>query len=211
MQRFSSARTTSQTEDLTDRCLIHRVTTGDTDAFATLYQRYVPRLRAYLTTQLEPSAIVDDVCQDVLMVIWRRAADLYPTTRVSSWIFGIARRQARTAWARSMTKPVIERPEIEIESDLTDPESLFIRHERDRTVAQVLATLPPPQRTVLYLAYYQEASYKDIASRLGCSVSMVKTRLRQAGSPASSRPDDSTARHLSRQTLCCWPLLPFCV
>jgi DNA-directed RNA polymerase specialized sigma24 family protein len=45
-------------------------------------QRYLPRLRAYLTQQLRVDALIDEVCQDVLVVIWQRAADLYPTTRV---------------------------------------------------------------------------------------------------------------------------------
>lgn len=180
MQELSSTSSVTRADDAVERCLIHHIAKGDTEAFTTLYQRYLPRLRAYLTKQLGADALIDEVCQDVLMVIWQRAADLYTTTRVSSWIFGIARRQARTAWARGISASAAQPPTSEPESDPIDPEAQLIRRERLGAVAQMLATLPEPQRMVLTLAYYEEASYQEIASRLGCSVDTVKTRLRQA-------------------------------
>jgi RNA polymerase sigma-70 factor (ECF subfamily) len=180
MRKLSSIRTMPQVDDTVDRDLIDRVAKGDTEAFTALYQRYLPRLRAYLSKHLGTEACIDEVCQDTLMVIWQRAADLYPTTRVSSWIFGIARRQARTIWSRGLSAAVAPPPAPEPEGDPMDPEAHLMLQEHRHAVAQILATLPEPQRTVLTLAYYEEASYQDIAARLSCSVDTVKTRLRQA-------------------------------
>lgn len=165
--------------DIEDEILIRRIAEGDALAFETLYRRYTPRLVGYLTPRLGDPALVDEVCNDVLLVTWRRAAGFRPMSRVSSWIFGIAQRLVRKAKCRSMASQHLVFPEPRVGADHDNPEHLLTVHERTQGVARALATLPTPQRTAVVLAYYTNASYQDIAQRLDCSISTVKMRLAQ--------------------------------
>ena len=80
------------TLDEDDVQLIQRVADGDSLAFERLYYRYRPRLVAYLTQRLKTPELVDEVCSEVLMVVWQKAAAFSLGARLSTWIFGIALR-----------------------------------------------------------------------------------------------------------------------
>ena len=95
---------------------------------------------------------------------------------------------------RQRRRPWLERPTGEV-PEPTDPgpggaEGL---DERD-AMWRVLATLPPRQRAVLVLRYYEDLSEADIADVLGCSRGTVKSqaakaleRLRQSFAPEEAR------------------------
>src|SRR5262249_3907053 len=99
------------------------------------------------------------------------------TSRVSTWIFGIAHNKALKARARASGRaaelPVSEQHPVEGE----DPEDATIRRELGRVVAQGLEALPPEQRAVMELTFYQGRSYREIAEITRCPVNTVKTRM----------------------------------
>ena len=68
-----------------------------------------------------------------------------------------------------------------------DPEVLLLHQEQQQLLARTVAQLPPDLRVVVEAAYYQAASYKAIATRLGCPVGTVQARLLRAR-PVACRP-----------------------
>lgn len=66
------------------------------------------------------------------------------------------------------------------ESDQANPEVLMSHQERAHTIARAMEKLPPKQRLVVELTYYQDCSPKEIAARIEVSVSTVRSRLRLA-------------------------------
>jgi RNA polymerase sigma-70 factor (ECF subfamily) len=169
-------RTTSC--DTEDEVLIRRIAAQDSEAFTTLYQRYAPRLAGFLYQRLAQPDLVDDVLHETLLVVWQGAARFRAQAQLSTWIFRIAHRkaqQARVACQRDSTLPVsLEGTAPE------DSEGLLLQRECGSAVTSALATLSPAQRTILDLSYAQDWSVPAIAAHLGCSVSTVKSRLRQA-------------------------------
>jgi RNA polymerase sigma-70 factor (ECF subfamily) len=159
--------------------LMQQVAAGDAHAFEILYTRYAPRLRGFLRRRLGQHDLVEDVLNETMLALWQHAARFDPRQRLSTWIWGITRHKAGKArWA---TRPQPEWPALTPAShDQDNPEHQLIRQERAGAMTRALAQLPPPQRAVLTLAYYEHDTYQEMAQRLGCSVYTVKTRLEQA-------------------------------
>ena len=77
--------------------LLRQVAAGDTTAFEQLYYHYAPRLAAFLRRHFGATALVDDVVNEVLFVVWQRAAVFPATACISAWLCGIACNKARRA------------------------------------------------------------------------------------------------------------------
>ena len=158
--------------------LVQAVAAGDSRAFEQLYVRYAPRLAAFLRRRLGSPALVDEVLQDVMLVVWQQAARFQPTGRVFPWLCGIARYKAYKAQHPLPSPPPLAAPELG--SYQANPERVVLQGERARLVAHAVASLPPLQRTVVELTYAQACSSREIAQRLAEAESTVRSRLRLA-------------------------------
>jgi RNA polymerase sigma factor (sigma-70 family) len=186
----------SASRDIEDADLIRRIAAHEAEAFTTLYQRYAPRLGGFLSHRLAQPDLVDDVLHETLMVVWQDAARFRGQAQLSTWIFGIAQRkalQAREACQRGSALPVSLAGTVP-----EDSEGLLLQREHGHAVTRALAALAPAQRTILDLSYVQDWSVPAIAMHLGCSVSTVKTRLRQARRGLAARLAHAE-RSLTRQ------------
>jgi RNA polymerase sigma-70 factor (ECF subfamily) len=159
---------------------LHAVAAGDTVAFEQFYHHYAPLLTAFLRRRLGSSALVDEVLQDVMLVVWQQAARFQPTCRVSTWLCGIARYKAYKVQKPSQPSPPPPPASPEIGSHQENPERVALQGERTRLVAHAVASLPPVQRTVVELMYDQACSSREIAQRLAEAESTVRSRLRLA-------------------------------
>ena len=81
--------------------LIRRVVARDRQAFETLYHRYSPVVYRYLWKLIRQREIVEEALNDVMMVVWETASRFNGTSRLSTWILGIAHNKALKARARS--------------------------------------------------------------------------------------------------------------
>jgi DNA-directed RNA polymerase specialized sigma24 family protein len=64
---------------------------GDRAAFAKLFQHFAPRLKAYMLSLGSTNDLVEELAQETMLIIWRRAKSHNPeTTAGSTWIFTIA-------------------------------------------------------------------------------------------------------------------------
>src|SRR5262245_17576349 len=80
--------------------LIRRVAAKDRAAFEALYRRYAQRLQRYLSRLIQSPEVTEEVLDDVMLVVWQSADRFNRTSRVSTWIFGIAHHKALKARAR---------------------------------------------------------------------------------------------------------------
>jgi RNA polymerase sigma factor (sigma-70 family) len=162
-----------------DGALIHRVAAQqDRQAFETLYHRYTPRLARYLAKLLRQRELVEEVCNDTMLVVWQHAARFNHTSRLSTWIFSIAHHKALKALARAAPhgpQGALARPDAGIDWD--GPEGALTRQERQHLLVRALETLPPEQRAVVELTLSHGYSYQEIAAIMGCPVNTVKTRM----------------------------------
>src|ERR1700749_1740269 len=77
-----------------ERALIARVVQRDRRAVEGLYRLYHPRLVRFLSNLVRSPQQVEEVLDDTMMVLWRRPEGYNGTSKLSTWVFGIAYRKA---------------------------------------------------------------------------------------------------------------------
>jgi len=156
--------------------LLGLVAMEDMHAFEALYRAYAPRLRRFLRGVLRQHALVDEVLDDTMLVAWRKAHTFDASSRVSTWLFAIAYRQAMKAVRRSDVPLPDPRDEPRAPSD-TEPDNTLQHHQLRARLDATIAQLTPEHRAVIELTYFHGHGCKDIAEIVGCPVATVKTRM----------------------------------
>ncbi len=167
--------------DQEDRRLLARIAQQrDSAALEQLYGRYRERLSAFLRRLSRDPTLIDEVYNDVMVKIWHKAHQFQGQSRVSSWIYSIAYRDClRMVKKQHRRDRVIhllgdEVPEQPVQDDhgepLIDPALL----------QRALGRLPPKQRIVLELCYFEGRAIEEIARIVGAPANTVKTRLHYA-------------------------------
>ena len=149
----------------------------DKAAFGRLFDYYAPRLKGVMMRGGAAGDAAEDIVQDVMLTIWRKA-DQYdpPRATVSAWIFQMARNR-RIDLIRKYQRPVPE--EIKHE-DTTDPDATqMIALEQEAAKLKVaLARLKPDQREMIEKAYLGELSHADISTLTDLPLGTIKSRIR---------------------------------
>jgi RNA polymerase sigma factor (sigma-70 family) len=165
-------------DDIDDLELIRRVAVQDRQAFGTLYNRYAPLVSRYLSFQIRRRELVEETLNDVMMVVWETASRFNGTSKLSTWILGIAHNKALKAWTRVARADPAELPEDNPGGvETNSPEKLVREKELAHVMRRALASLPAEQRAVMVLTFYNDLPQAEIAEILGCPVNTVKTRL----------------------------------
>jgi RNA polymerase sigma-70 factor (ECF subfamily) len=156
--------------------LLARTAAGDLRGFELLYRLYHPRLTRFLGRMTRRPGLVDELLDDTLMVVWRRASTFNGRSKVSTWIFAIAYRKALKA-LRRLDDPAVDEDADERPEPGPGPEQRFGEGELRSALLAALAQLSAAQRAVVDLAYFQGLGVREIAEIADCPVDTVKTRM----------------------------------
>jgi len=159
-------------QDHIDRTLLERISNNqDRQALTELYERYRSPVGSFLHSKLREKRLVDEVFNDVMLIVWRKASSFQAKSKVSTWIFGIAYRTS-LSHARKESKHTDKAQEYEMNDIAESQESNASEHVR-----AAITELSENHRTVIELAYYFGHSVAEISETIDCPVSTVKTRL----------------------------------
>jgi RNA polymerase sigma-70 factor (ECF subfamily) len=166
----------------TDRALIARIETRDSEALALLYDRYASRLLGLSLRILGNTGEAEEVLQDVFLFTWR-AASTFDATRgtVLAWLLvatrsrSIDRLRSRRPAARAGLTSLNEVPE---RAGPQDVEAESAAREWEQLCRAAIAQLPADQQRVLELAYFDGLTHQEIAQRTSTPLGTVKTRVR---------------------------------
>lgn len=161
--------------------LVKATARQDRQAFAELFSFYAPRVKAYLLRLNSTNAQAEELTQEVMLTIWRKAGQFDPSqASASTWIFRIARNRRIDA-ARRDNKPELSPDEPALmPSEPEAPDTATHATFRASRIQEAMATLPEEQVTLLQLAFFDGLSHSEIADRLGVPLGTVKSRLRLA-------------------------------
>lgn len=156
--------------------LLAAVSQGDLPAFESLYREFRPRLWRFLDRLTRQPAMVEELIDDTMLVVWQRAASFNRQSRLSTWIFAIAYRKALKA-LKYRDEPVDGDGHDQADNAEQQPQQACQQRQVQRQLQQVLASLSPEQRAVVTLTYFHDLPYQEIADIVGCPVDTVKTRM----------------------------------
>jgi RNA polymerase sigma-70 factor (ECF subfamily) len=157
--------------------LIARVAARDRQAFAALFKHFAPRVKAYLRRAGMEASEAEEVAQEVMLLVWRKA-ESFDAARgaASTWVFAIAR-NARLDHARRRANLPPAPPEDE-DSLAPCAETLTLTAERAARLRGALGALSPDQQQIVKLSFFAETPHAAIASALNLPLGTVKSRIR---------------------------------
>ena len=155
--------------------------TRDRAAFAALFGHFAPRLKSYLVRLGAEGALADELVQDVMLTVWRRAESFDPArASAATWIFTIARNR-RIDGLRREGRPEIDPADPALVPDAPEQADRALEGAQDTArLHAAIADLPAEQAELLRLAYYEDQPHSAIAQRTGLPLGTVKSRLRLA-------------------------------
>lgn len=159
--------------------LIEKVKQGDKPAFEELYRLYFRKLYRFTARVLRDAGAAEDVINETMYVVWKKAASFDGSCKLSTWIFGIAFNKARKfsvfPSVPEMTEEETEHREME-RDEYASSCALELLENRE-LLEFALKALSESHRAVVELTYYHDFSYKEIADIMQCTESTVKTRM----------------------------------
>jgi RNA polymerase sigma-70 factor, ECF subfamily len=160
--------------------LIAIATSSDKEAFAQLFTHFAPRLKAHFRARGVADQQAEEITQEVMLRVWRRAGQFDPRRgSASTWIFSVARNcyidlvRKERVFEADADEPVVVDPGAPTDERIADG-------ERMAALQAALARLPSEQGQVLQDAYVGGQSFPEIAERQGLPLGTVKTRARLA-------------------------------
>jgi RNA polymerase sigma-70 factor, ECF subfamily len=163
--------------DLMERVAHHK----DRAAYGELFAYYGPRVKAYLMRLGADDSLSEELAQDVMVTVWRKA-ELFDRRQasVSTLLFRIARNRRIDAIRRTRRPELDPRDPLLLPSAPAAADDALTTQDTERRVRAAMRDLPDEQKDLLRAAFYEGLSHREIAERSGTPLGTVKSRLRLA-------------------------------
>lgn len=149
----------------------------DRQAFGALFDHFAPRLKGFVMRSGTPAAQAEEIVQEVMLTVWRRA-ELFDPHRapVSAWIYQIARNRQIDV-IRKERRPVPEELALD---DAAEPDAgqIMALEQEAGQLRQALQKLSPDQRAIVEKAYLGEMTHHQISAQTGLPLGTIKSRIR---------------------------------
>ena len=171
--------------------LIARACQGDHEAFRLIFERYSRPVISFIYDLVSNRALAEELTQETFVRAYRNLRTMRQETKLSTWLFGIAKNVAR----ESLRAREHDNHHVDLEDqsvlDLRDgglvPVDQLLGKELNELIQRSLAALDEDKRLVFTLKVFQQCSYEEIAEITGFSIAKLKTDLHRARSEMRRR------------------------
>ncbi|MEP0519853.1 MAG: sigma-70 family RNA polymerase sigma factor [Hyphomicrobiales bacterium] len=150
-------------------------------AFTEVFDHFAPRLKAYLLRLGAQGGQAEELVQEVMITLWRKANLFDPAkSSLATWLFRIARNRQIDALRRD------KRGELDPDDPSLHPQGeveageLMDAQMRDERVRESLKQLPEEQLELVRMAFFQGLSHSQISEKTDLPLGTVKSRIRLA-------------------------------
>ena len=173
---------------LTDDMLVARYTEGDNKAFDELLARYQGKLFNYIYFIVRNQEVAEDIFQETFVkaITTIQQGRYTASGKFGAWLTRIAHNMIIDGYRQERNENTISNDETEVDlfndADLCDDniETQMVNEQTLRDVRRLLDALPDNQREVVYMRFYQDLSFKEIAEITGVSINTALGRMRYA-------------------------------
>jgi RNA polymerase sigma-70 factor (ECF subfamily) len=164
--------------------LVARACKGDQEAFRLIFERYSRPVISFVYDQVSNRELAEELTQETFVRAYRSLHTLREETKLSTWLFGIAKNVARESLrARVRTNQHVDLDDKSV-LNLSDHEPVpvdqLLNKELNSVIQNSLALLDDDKRLVFTLKIFQQCSYEEIAEITGFSIPKLKTDLHRA-------------------------------
>ena len=164
--------------------LIRRARNGDPEAFRLIFERYIRPIISFIYDMVGRRELAEELAQETFVRAHRGLGGLRDDTKLSTWLFGIAKNVARES-LRTRIKDdrrvsLDEGPAQELPSEGLLPDHELLNKELSGVIRAALDALDEDKRLVFTLKIFQQRSYEEISEITGSSIPKLKTDLHRA-------------------------------
>ena len=164
--------------------LVTRVCAGDAEAFRLIFERYSRPVISFIFDMVNDRALAEELTQETFVRAYRAIHTMRRETKLSTWLFGIARNVARESLrARARANNhlhLADKAVMDLSDDKPVPVEGVLSKELNDVIRRSLAALDEDKRLVFTLKILHQCSYEEIAEITGFSIAKLKTDLHRA-------------------------------
>ncbi len=161
-----------------DELIIDRVMKGDRNAYALLVDRYKDRVFSLVIGIVRNREVAEEIAQDVFVRAFTSLKKFRKESGFSTWLYRIAYNGAISETRKR------KYPHRSFDDQLERTASMQVLEEDTETVEgrhklleKALDQLPPEEKLILMLYYFEDNSVEEISRNTGLTVSNVKVKL----------------------------------
>lgn len=145
-------------------------------AFNLMVRKYSERLYFVIRGIVHTHADTDDVLQNTWVSVWKALDTFREDSKLYTWLYRIAVNEAMSSLRKSRVRAALSLNDYSsvIENCLRADET-FNGDKLQLALQKAIASLPPRQKAVFTMRYFDELPYSDIAEILDVSESSLKT------------------------------------
>lgn len=180
--------------EMTDDELVKLYEEGQDNAFDVLLERHQDKVFNYIFFLTRDEDFANDVFQDTFVraITAIRSHNYEASGNFASWLICISRNLVLDHHRRSTTMPTVSNEFVDENGDvqgdlfndmqLCEPtvEAQIFQRESAQRINAMIDKLPENQREIIYLRFYRDMAFKDIAQVLGVSINTALGRVRYA-------------------------------
>lgn len=159
--------------DVEDEILVGAALQGKSECFNELCRRYYPTLVAVADSILLDYHLAEDAAQEALAAACRGLGTLRKPEYFGAWVGVICRNVAKDMLRQRPGRREVADADAKCEADCVDD-------EQDKILSDAIQRLPTNLREVIFLRFYNEMSYGQMAKVLGISQQSIDGRLHRA-------------------------------
>ena len=175
-------------KSLADNTLVEMYSKGNDKAFDELLTRYQSKLYGYIYFIVRNVTLAEDLFQETFMKVITtiRQGNYSESGRFGAWLTRIAHNLIIDYFRQDKSENTVSNDESEVDlfndADLSDDdvETKLVNSQVLSDVRRLLGALPSSQREVVYMRFYQDLSFREIADLTGVSINTALGRMRYA-------------------------------
>lgn len=155
---------------------------GDPGAFNRLVLKWEKQIYNLSLRMLQNPDDAADSTQEIFLLAFRSIRKFRRNSRFSTWLYRIAVNHCISSLQRRPSGVFLDREEMEgsalkLGQAVNGPqENRLLHHERQKKILDSMALLPPEQRVIIELKFFQEETFEEISRILGIPQSTIKSR-----------------------------------
>ena len=175
--------------EMTDEQLALCYVDGNNEAFDELLSRNQSKIFAYIMFVVRDEDMANDIFQEtfVKIIVKLQHGKYAPTGKFGAWCMRIAHNVIMDWYRDHSAERTVEMPEENNLENIGSGEMLvgniegrFVNEQIMNDIRHMMAKLPASQREVVYMRFYQEMSFKEIAETTSVSINTALGRMRYA-------------------------------